>query len=79
MGWLAGLAGKYSDKDYKKLNSLVSTSRFSFKSNNLFISTGGISETCLFSQTEFKESGWIVSGLGIHYDNGFASFMKNED
>jgi len=79
MGWLTGLAGNFSEDDLQKVKSFHQSTLFSFKDKNIYISAGGIEETCLRSFSKNQKSGWIVCGLGIKYDSDNASFMNIKD
>lgn len=79
MGWITGLAGIFSETELQKTKSLHSSSFYSFQTGNFYVAAGGIPETILGSISETDSSGWVVSGLGIKYENGVASFMNKNN
>ena len=79
MGWLIGTFGNYSNDELRKLKSLHPQPLHSFISDKIYITAGGIPETCLSSIQEDDLSGWITCGIGIKYENGNASLMNKNN
>jgi hypothetical protein len=78
MGWIIGLAGSFSETELQRIKSLHSPPLYSFKSGKFYLAAGGIPETILGSLSEKDSSGWVVSGLGIKYENDSASFYEQK-
>jgi hypothetical protein len=77
MGCLFGYHGKNVKKAAKFAESLDIKTLYTLQKNNLFITFGGIPETCIVNKN--KESGWAVLGLGILLnDNGSKIMSKKE-
>ncbi len=79
MGWLLGLAGKYSEIELEKVKSLLLNPLHFFHSDKIYLAAGGIPETSLCSISEDNSAGWMINGLGIKYLNGEASLMNKGD
>jgi len=79
LGWILGILGSCSDHKLQKLKSIHPTSLHSFISDKIYIAAGGIPETCLSSKSTDSSPGWLACGVGIKYENGNASLMKEND
>ena len=79
MGWLLGFLGNYSNDVLEKLKSIHPQPLHSFTSDKVYITAGGIPETCRCSIQKDNSSGWIACGVGIKYESGVASLMNNDD
>ncbi len=61
MSWIFGLAGKIADQDISKATGIAPDALIEETSDNLYITSGGIKETCFYS----KERRLLVCGIGI--------------
>jgi len=77
MGCLFGYYGNDIRKAAKFAESIDITPLYTLKKNNLFITFGGIPETCIVNKN--KESGWAVLGLGIIINDNSSKIMKKKE
>lgn len=78
MGWILGYRGGNFTAELTKFSEETLSPLFTYKDNNLFISAGGIAETCSYSADENTGTGWVVSGLGIK-DTPLPKLMNTAD
>ncbi len=77
MGCLFGYYGKNVKKATKFVESLDIKPLHTLKRNNLFITFGGIPETCIVNVK--KDSGWAVLGLGILSKENSSKIMNEKE
>ena len=78
MSWFFVVSGE--EEGSKDRTHPFSTSPlFSLSLPGLFISFGGIEETCLFEYSEVEAKGWGVVGVGIHERGGDRQIMSKEE
>jgi hypothetical protein len=81
MSWLFGVikSGRntFVTDEYEKL---YPKTLFKLLLPNIYIALGGINETCYYEvQSELKDVGWAVLGLGVKVTNSGARILGKDD
>jgi hypothetical protein len=80
MSWLFGVIGRFSAAETEKFGAIHGKPIHKIQSNNIYITAGGIKETC-FCSTEMEpsnlSSGWLACGVGIYHEGTQFSLMTS--
>lgn len=75
MGWIVGIFGDFQEEDINKIVSVSSDNANTLSSSNIFIRYSTQKDTIYLNTSETEKMGWIVSGVGIAFNEDRFSFL----
>jgi len=80
MSWILGcLTNSLTENICTKLASIHARELYRCVTGSIYISAGGIKETCQFKSFDNGSTGWVVCGLGVRATDTGCNFLSGSD
>lgn len=79
MGWFFGIYTPDHNINTGEFKQFHTPTSNIITSPGMYLAFGGIHETCLYEVSDDLQSGWVVTGLGIHSSESESNFLTVKD